>query len=91
MVIMSEKINEFEAPAGFIAVSKNEASTPNICNSCDARVLCRENKDDWCLINRCMPFEIISFKDGKIYKRNDGQSVLFKFINQYGIPFGGSY
>jgi hypothetical protein len=67
-----------EAPGGFYAVSKSEAQTPNVCNSCDAKSLCVENKDNWCLINRCMSFEIVSNSDNKIYCRKDKQSVYFK-------------
>lgn len=67
-----------EAPDGFVAVSKNDANTSNACNSCDARQLCIENKDDWCLHNRCMSYEVIAFKDGNLYGRKDKQSVIFK-------------
>lgn len=72
------KIDANEAPAGFYAVHKNTATTPNICASCDARKLCQLNEDDWCLHNRCMSYEIVAFKDGKTYGRKDGQSVIFK-------------
>ena len=77
---MTEKtqLNANEAPIGFYAVDKKEAKTPNVCNSCDARQLCKENKNDWCLNNRCMSYEVTAFKDGKVYKRNDNSSVFFK-------------
>ena len=73
------KIDESEAPEGFYAISK-DSNNSNGCKNCDARTLCQENKEDWCLINRCMAYEIVAFKDGKTYKRNDGQSVIFKLL-----------
>ena len=75
---MSRSVNKAEAPAGFYAVSKSEAGTLNVCDSCDARKLCQANVDDWCLENRCMSHGVIAFKDGKTYERKDGQSVYFK-------------
>ena len=71
------KLDETEAPEGFYAVSKGTGNE-NCCTKCDARTLCQENKDDWCLTNRCMSYEIVALKDGKLYKRNDNQSVIFK-------------
>jgi hypothetical protein len=79
-VLTADGVNKKDAPVGFYAVLKTSATTPNICNSCDARMLCQENKDDWCLRNRCMDYEITAFKDGKAYKRQDGKSVIFKRI-----------
>jgi len=70
------KVDANEAPEGFYAVSKDEATTPNICRSCDARALCVKNEDHWCLKNRCMSDEIEY--EGKTYARKDGQSVIFK-------------
>jgi len=67
-----------EAPEGFYAVLKDNFKIPNACDACDARKLCQDNTDEWCLKNRCMSYEIIAFKDGKTYSRNDKQSVLFK-------------
>jgi hypothetical protein len=75
---MNTEINKNEAPNGFIAISKEEAKTPNVGNSCDAKSLCQKDENDWCLYNRCMNYPIIAFKDGKEYKREDGQSVIFK-------------
>lgn len=75
---MNTEINKNEAPDGFIAISKKEATTPNVCNSCDAKPLCQKDENDWCLKNRCMDYTIIAFKDGKEYKRQDGQSIIFK-------------
>ena len=72
------QLNVNEAPLGFYAVDKKEAKTSNVCDSCDARQLCKENKNDWCLKNRCMAYGVTSFKDGKVYKREDNCSVFFK-------------
>jgi len=72
------KLDPNEAPCGFHAVLKADFKIPNACDACDARKLCQDNTDDWCLKNRCMSYEIIAFKDGKTYSRNDKQSVLFK-------------
>lgn len=69
-------VDKNEAPEGFYAVDKNFATTPNVCTSCDARQLCQENKDEWCLKNRCMAYEVIA--NGKAYSRRDKQSVFFK-------------
>jgi hypothetical protein len=48
-----------EAPPGYHAVLKSQAPTPNPCDSCDARQLCIENKDNWCMKHRCMSQEVI--------------------------------
>ena len=79
------KLDETEAPEGFYAISKDNIKErtcarrdENYCHFCDARTLCQANKEDWCLINRCMESEVVAFKNGKTYKRNDGQSVVFK-------------
>lgn len=74
-------INLNEAPKGFYAVLKstvNRETTPNVCTVCDARSLCVENKDDWCLKNRCMGYEIKAFLDGNTYSREDKCSVFFR-------------
>lgn len=71
-----KQIDVNEAPEGFYAASKIKAPTPNVCSSCDARTLCQENKDDWCLKNRCMSYDIIA--TGKTYSRVDKQSVFFR-------------
>ena len=75
-------LDKNEAPEGFYAVSKDKATTPNCCDSCDARSLCVENKEGWCLKNRCMSYDIFTaFKDGgKTYNRKDRQSVIFKHL-----------
>ena len=65
-----------EAPEGFYAMLKTYKGY-NICNDCDARKLCIENKDEWCRKNRCMSIEVIS-DDGKTFTRKDGKSVIFK-------------
>lgn len=71
-------VDASEAPAGFYAAPKSEAKPgENICNSCDARRLCQENADDWCLKNRCMSFPIVA-ANGITYQRQDGRSVIFK-------------
>ena len=72
-------MNKNEAPNGFIAVLKSESTAPNICCICDARPLCVQNKDNSCLKNRCMAYEMIG-NDGKTYRRADGASVFFKKI-----------
>ena len=74
---MHMDINSKEAPEGFYAVHKEKAETPNVCVSCEARTLCQENKNDWCLKNRCMSYEVAGI-DGQSYKRKDGQPVFFK-------------
>lgn len=63
-------IDKTEAPNGFYAFPKDFVETPNVCNICDAKQLCQENKDDWCLNNRCMS-----------YSRKDGVGVVFKKNN----------
>lgn len=70
------QINENEAPQGFYAVSKDAATTSNVCASCDARALCIRNENDWALNNRCMSYEVTA--DGKTYSRIDKMSVIFK-------------
>lgn len=75
-----KEINEREAPTGFYAVLKSEVKqeNKNICSFCDARKLCQENENYWCLKNRCMSYEIRALKNGKTYKRQDECSVVFK-------------
>ncbi|WP_436463133.1 hypothetical protein [Acinetobacter seifertii] len=85
------KINKHEAPSGFYAVLKssvNKAIHPNVCTLCDARKLCCENKDDWCLLNRCMSHEITAFKDNKTYSRSDDCSVFFRKMPEQQDLFG---
>ena len=73
----SNGVDRNEAPVGFYAELKQYRGY-NICRDCDARKLCKENNDNWCLRNRCMSYEIKAFGDGKTYARNDGKSVIFK-------------
>jgi hypothetical protein len=75
--IDSNGVDINDAPVGFFAELKQWKGY-NICRDCDARKLCQENKDDWCLKNRCMSYDIVSEKDGKTYGRKDGKSVIFK-------------
>lgn len=75
--IDSNGVDRNEAPVGFLAELKQYKGY-NICRDCDARKLCQENKDDWCLKNRCMSYDITAEKDGKTYGRKDGKPVIFK-------------
>lgn len=64
-----------EAPEGFIAVFKCDVATDslgNICRACDWRSDCNGFE------HRCMPYTVISSKDGRELKRRDGCSVVFK-------------
>jgi hypothetical protein len=64
-----------EAPEGFIAVLKSDAATDslgNICRACDWRSACNGFE------HRCMSYTVISSKDGRELKRQDGCSVIFK-------------
>ena len=84
-------LNKHEAPEGFYAVLKssvNKTIHPNVCRLCDARKLCCKNKDDWCLLNRCMSFEITAFKDNQTYSRTDGCSVFFRKMPEQQDLFG---
>ena len=75
------KLNEKEAPSGFYAIRKKWRGY-NICRDCDARSLCQENKDNWCIKNRCMAYDI-SDRNGEVIKgRDDGVSVIFKRIEK---------
>lgn len=65
-----------EVPEGFSAKSKDDIRersgdrrNENICNWCDARILCQFNKDKWCMKYPCMS-----------YRRQDGKSVYFKQV-----------
>ncbi len=66
-----------QIPEGFKTVLKKdlprsgENRNENICNFCEARKLCQENKDGWCQKYSCMP-----------YSRNDGRSVVFKKLTK---------
>jgi len=64
-----------EAPEGFIAVLKSDVATDslgNICRACDWRGACNGCE------HRCMSYTVISSKDGRELKRQDGCSVVFK-------------
>jgi hypothetical protein len=64
-----------EAPEGFIAVLKSDVATDslgNICRACDWRSECNG------LEHRCMSYTVISSRDGRELKRQDGCSVVFK-------------
>jgi len=64
-----------EAPEGFIAVLKSAvvtASLGNICRACDWRSECNGFE------HRCMPYTVVSSRDGRELKRLDGCSVVFK-------------
>ena len=69
-------VDKSEAPDGFYAELKVWKGY-NICRDCESRKLCQENKDDWCMKNRCMESEVIT-NAGRIIKRKDGKSVIFK-------------
>lgn len=75
--IDSNGVDRNDAPVGFFAELKVYKGY-NICRDCEARKLCQENKDDWCLKNRCMSYDIVANKDRKTYGRKDGKSVIFK-------------
>lgn len=66
-----------QIPEGFTTLSKDNLPgrsgaqrNENVCNWCDARKLCQENKDNWCDKYTCMG-----------YARNDGRSVVFKRLS----------
>ena len=64
-----------EAPEGFNAVLKSDVATDslgNICRACDWRSDCNGFE------HRCMPYTVISSKDGRELKRHDRCSVVFK-------------
>ena len=70
-----EILDPDEAPAGFVAVLKSDVVTAglgNICRACDWRSDCNGFE------NRCMPYTVVSSRDGRDLKRLDGCSVVFK-------------
>jgi hypothetical protein len=75
----NQNVNRHEAPQGFYAVCKSHATTPNVCASCDARRLCQENADGWCIKNRCMGYAVV-LNDGTQVQRADGCGVFFKRV-----------
>jgi hypothetical protein len=69
------KLDPDEAPTGFIAVLKSDVVTHglgNICRACDWRGECNGFE------HRCMPYTVVSSRDGRELKRLDGCSVVFK-------------
>ena len=69
------KLDPDEAPPGFIAVLKSDVVTAglgNVCRACDWR------SDFNGFENRCMPYTVVSSRDGRELKRLDGCSVVFK-------------
>ena len=69
------KLDPDEAPPGFIAVLKSDVVTAglgNICRACDWRSDCNGFE------HRCMPYTVVSNRDGRELKRLDGCSVVFK-------------
>lgn len=76
----SNGVNNYEAPDGFYATIKNYKGK-NICEQCEARKLCQENKDNWCLKNRCMSYDVVD-KNGITHRRKDGKPVVFKKVNE---------
>jgi len=74
---VSSRTSDSQIPEGFTILSKDNLPgrfgaqrNENVCNWCDARKLCQENKDNWCVKYTCMG-----------YARNDGQSVVFKRLS----------
>ncbi len=68
-------VDSAEAPPGYYAVGKDSVPTKrlgNICRACDWRPDC----DGFAY--RCMPYTVISSRDGSELKRADGCSVVFK-------------
>ena len=64
-----------EAPPGYHALLKADAKPAdggNICRACDWRPECDG------FAHRCMPYAVISIRDGRELKRQDGCSVVFK-------------
>ena len=69
------KLDPDEAPPGLIAVLKSDVVTAglgNICRACDGCSDCNGVE------HRCMPFTVVSNRDGRELKRLDGCSVVFK-------------
>jgi len=73
-------------PIGFYALPikkiierKGDRKNENICNFCDARKLCIENKDNWCQKNRCMPHDVL-ISAGTIIKGRNEQVVFKKML-----------
>lgn len=64
-----------QIPAGFTIVIKKDLSTKvrlqNLCLSCDARPLCQENENEWCIKYPCMS-----------YSRIDEKSVVFRKVTK---------
>lgn len=75
-----------EAPVGYFAVLKAGVATAklgNICRACDWRPTCQDPGTDLTLHNhRCMSYEVVSAKDGRVLSRKDGCGVVFKRLPQ---------
>lgn len=72
---LTTRLDPGEAPAGYFAALKSEAKPSdggNICRACDWRPDCDG------FAHRCMPYAVISNRDGSELKRRDGCSVVFK-------------
>ena len=80
MTTNRKKLDKNEAPFGYYAILKDNCHFPNVCEECDARKLCEENKDDWNLHNSCIGDENLKFLTRFFGKRKDGCSVIFKLI-----------
>lgn len=82
-----------EAPSGYYAVLKSSVATPtlgNICRACDWRPECQKQDTDFTRHNhRCMEYPIVSSRDGRELKRNDGCSVVFKRSTPSAQPGAG--
>lgn len=78
-----------EAPAGYFAVLKSSVATlklGNICRACDWRPACQNPETDFSLQNhRCMAYPVVSSKEGREIKRNDGCSVVFKRLGKCAV------
>lgn len=72
---LTTRLDPGDAPAGYYAVLKSDAKPSdggNICRACDWRPECDG------LAHRCMPYAVVSRRDGGELKRRDGCSVVFK-------------
>lgn len=73
-----------EAPSGFYAMPKPAYTAVgpragNICFQCEWRPTCQDSKTDLLAYgHRCMSYAVQAERDGKIYRRNDRCSVIFK-------------
>lgn len=73
--------NPDEAPVGYYAVPKSSLDhvRGNLCRQCDWRTHCQDSAVDLLATgNRCMGYDVVAARDGKVYGRADGCSVVFK-------------